>query len=112
MVQGRVLYEFGDQNGVMAQDGFDPLGSGIAAPEPDDFGRSPKEPAALCEIAVLGYDAVAVRFCVLPDLTVRRVIKIGAANMCRSGKEISQPHGQSMAQVLIEKKPHAAEPTR
>ncbi len=93
MVQGRVLYEFGDQNGVMAQDGFDPLGSGIAAPEPDDFGRSPKEPAALCEIAVLGYDAVAVRFCVLPDLTVRRVIKIGARTCAEAGKRSASRTG-------------------
>lgn len=112
VVQRRVLDQFGDQDCVMAQDGLDLLRGGIAATNPDDFGWCSVKPAALCEVTVLGDDAKVVRLRVFPDLIIGGLVEPGRANVCGIRKQIREPGGQPVTEVLVKQELHAAEPTR
>lgn len=81
VVQRRVLDQFGDQDGVAAQDSLDLLRGGVAATEPDDLRWRSIKPTAFCKMAVLSDNAKAVHFGILPDLIVRRLIEGDCADM-------------------------------
>ena len=111
-MQFGILHQLGDEHGVAAEEFFYLLRRAVAAAEPDDFRRRTVEAAAFGEIRILRDDAKAVIFRVLPNAIIRRLIQARGADVGGLGKEIVEPPGQAMAEVLIEEQLHAAEPIK
>jgi hypothetical protein len=112
VVKCGVSNQLGDENAVVAQNLFHSLGSAVAAAQPDDLGWRSEKATALHEVAVLSNDAKIIRPRIFPDVVIGRLVEGRGSDVRGLREEVGEASRQPIAEILVEEKSHAAEPTR
>ncbi len=105
---GRVVLERGDDLAVGPEQCFDMCGRLIAAAQPDDSGRRPKQRGHVGKVRVLRNQREAIGLSIVPQRVIVGFRQTEQPNLTRAGKEVGQSLTEFEAEVLVEQQLHWA----
>lgn len=103
-----VVLEREDDLGVSAEQCFDMGGRLIAAAQPDDSGRRPKQRGHVGKIRVLRNQREPIGLGIVPQRVIAGFRQTEQPNLTRAGKEVGQSLTEFEAEVLVEQQLHWA----
>ena len=98
----RVVLERGDDLGVGPEQCFDMRSRLIAAAQPDDSGRGPKQRCHIGKVRVLRNQREAIGLGIVPQRLIVGFRQTEQLNLTRSWKEVGQSLTEFEAEVLVE----------
>jgi hypothetical protein len=103
----RIVDEIADRSKIDSQRLLYVRGAAVSHSKPDDFRRAAAEYRELGDVAIFGYEDVAVRSGVEPKLRVAGALEAEKARLSTVWINVCKPGDQLVRQVVIEKQLHA-----